>query len=174
MRAHPVAGRTDARRPTTETGWAAERPPQSPSAMDVGPKSEYLHDSGHQFVPVGFKHLNKETWVVCKSFERGECISMYNISYCVYTPPLGWSGCILGNLAIWVNHRPHPYKTLPGSLAHGNKCIPTRIKSFVIIICRIFVCFDFAAQKKKIVSHRTMASQRQSRSFFLGGGNENK
>lgn len=46
------------------------RPLQSPSAMDAGPELD-RHDRP-RFVPMGFKHLNKETWVVSKDHSEGE------------------------------------------------------------------------------------------------------
>lgn len=48
------------------------RPPQSSLAMYHEPN----HD-GPEFVPLGFRHLNKETWVVSKKNGEGEYPLLY-------------------------------------------------------------------------------------------------
>lgn len=74
MRAHLVRGHARMLQYWTgssvaETLYVTQQP-QSPSVMDVGPEPN--HCDKPQFVPLGFKHLNKETWVVSKDLNKGE------------------------------------------------------------------------------------------------------
>lgn len=78
VRAHPVRGHAPADAAVNRDRFAESpyvtRSLQCPSAMDAGPEPCNCPDRP-QFVPLGSRHLNKETWVVSKSRKEGEYTS---------------------------------------------------------------------------------------------------